>query len=422
MIASSKITSLFIIKSNENQLITQTIIIERDKDEIFNIVMENLKSEFGENHITIIDNNCAISTIRKNIPELFLNFDHCVYLNDSYSKLQPIYQNNFEKIETLSAYFKSRLNAYYLNKEYNNLSKCKETLAFSHHKSGWTQYVFRLNKNFEFISDTNFGFGSVSYFYSIIKYKNVILAPFSKILEYPFAKYKQVINYSAEHKLEYKEWEISFNFICENYYLALENETLFLKNYFYKNLNTINKYLKLLINLDINAIQVINEKYRILEKNQFNSHQLLGSKYCELIKVLETIDKIGIKEYCREYYNMLVEHKKEIILILEKGLKELSNKITFLEMELKKFLKENNQILKDQNKNKSRRYRNEIYFYSSDKLEEFLQDTYKDYQNIENKQSKFKLEKQILEEEIRTSKEALKEIPKYIKFINRSLN
>ena len=43
--------------------------------------------------------------------------------------------------------------------------------------------------NFSVEIKTNFGYGSVSYFYTKLKYKNIEITPFSEWVDYEFARF-----------------------------------------------------------------------------------------------------------------------------------------------------------------------------------------------------------------------------------------
>ncbi|OEI80466.1 hypothetical protein AST99_09080 [Formosa algae] len=428
-----KIKEIYTIEKNtkEGNLISTTKVINRNYDEIIECAIneletkiENKEDRFKNMIITDIKN--TIKSIRSVFPDLFKRFDYCTDLKGAFTELNSVSvclaDSELTTVHELKNHLHHRLNAFYLNREYSLLNT--NTLAISHLDRGWEQYSFELSEDFNFISETNFGFGCVSYFYSVIKYKNIILAPFSDIVVYPHAKYKQIINYSAKHCLKYSEWASSFNFICENYYSALKNERAFLDKYLIKNSNRIGEDLKKFMTLDFNSVQTISDNYKVLDYYEYSTYNLLGEKYCESIKVLKLIEQINIKKYYDYYYNLLLELKKDILSMLEDGVSiEIPKNINLLETKKIEFKQKNYEILKNKIKNRKRKRktRKNEYFYSEKKLEEYLSYKYEDYLIIEEAYLEYKKELYKFDKEISINKEAINEIPNFIKFKNKKL-
>lgn len=100
-------------------------------------------------------------------------------------------------------------------------------VAMSHRRGGWYGINWKFNDDISFNINTNFGFGSCSYFYAIFMYKDIILAPYSFYIKYKNSTFASVTRCTYQYSLEYKSWD-SVMTDCLNFY-----DAIVLKNYNY---------------------------------------------------------------------------------------------------------------------------------------------------------------------------------------------
>ena len=100
-------------------------------------------------------------------------------------------------------------------------------VAISHRRGGWYGINWKFNDDISFNINTNFGFGSCSYFYAIFMYKDIILAPYSFYIKYKNSTFASVTRCTYQYSLEYKSWD-SVMTDCLNFYDAIVK-----KNYNY---------------------------------------------------------------------------------------------------------------------------------------------------------------------------------------------
>ena len=72
-------------------------------------------------------------------------------------------------------------------------------VAMSHRRGGWYEINWKFNDDISFNIDTNFGFGSCSYFYAIFMYKDFILAPYSFYIKYKNSTFASVTRCTYEY-------------------------------------------------------------------------------------------------------------------------------------------------------------------------------------------------------------------------------
>lgn len=93
-------------------------------------------------------------------------------------------------------------------------------VAMSHRRGGWYGINWKFNDDISFNINTNFGFGSCSYFYAIFMYKDIILAPYSFYIKYKNSTFASVTRCTYQYSLEYKSWD-SVMTDCLNFYDAI---------------------------------------------------------------------------------------------------------------------------------------------------------------------------------------------------------
>lgn len=96
-------------------------------------------------------------------------------------------------------------------------------VAMSHRRGGWYGINWKFNDDISFNINTNFGFGSCSYFYAIFMYKDIILAPYSFYIKYKNSTFASVTRCTYQYSLEYKSWD-SVMTDCLNFYDAIVKE------------------------------------------------------------------------------------------------------------------------------------------------------------------------------------------------------
>ena len=121
--------------------------------------------------------------------------------------------------------------AYSLEKSYRKVKNDPDVLAWSHRKLGWIYPEFKLTNKLEMQFLTNFGYGSVSYFYLKLKYKNIDIIPFSEWIRYRNRHYNELIEYSQEYDLDNQNWGEAMEYAAEAVNLCITDEAEFIQKY-----------------------------------------------------------------------------------------------------------------------------------------------------------------------------------------------
>jgi hypothetical protein len=238
---------ILIHNQETSKIETGYVPIEKDLEVEFKGLMNMFESENWQAKaiVNYIINHRKLNT-------LFSNYNYCSSLSSAfqglYSTIEVIqrkYPSNFSLVQDaqkrkeliaaekdrLLLECKDRLLANYLEKAYSKYQKDKGIIAFSHRRVGWSAPKYSLNENFSVELKTNFGYGSVSYFYSKIRYKELDIVPFSDWVNYKVAYIFEIVRYSAKHFLQNESWLEAMEFIGEACNLSLADEEKFVQKY-----------------------------------------------------------------------------------------------------------------------------------------------------------------------------------------------
>ncbi|MFN0032822.1 MAG: hypothetical protein ACKVOR_11745 [Flavobacteriales bacterium] len=199
-------------------------------------VLEKEASTFAEFHSIIKDN--------ENLNRLYrIQLDYCIDLDKPYQTLpilsalhstsQPTEPRNLDWKwkDRLFVELTERIIPYLLSCAYKECESNISILAYSHRRIGWNSPKILLQRHFGFEIKSNFGFGTSSYFFTKIFYKEYPITPYSEWIDYRFAKISEIIRYSKRHELLDESWGEAMQYIAEAYNLLIENENLFVEKY-----------------------------------------------------------------------------------------------------------------------------------------------------------------------------------------------
>ena len=110
-------------------------------------------------------------------------------------------------------------------------------IAHSHRYGGWTAFEWHFNDDIKFVVSTNFGYGSNSYFELSVYYKNLKLAPYSKLVKYRYANFTSITSHTYEYHFEYSEWSQLMDDALAFYNAVVENQENEIFNWLSKHLN-----------------------------------------------------------------------------------------------------------------------------------------------------------------------------------------
>ena len=231
--------------------------------------------------------------------------------------------------------------AYILENAYKNFNPKinSNILAHSHRYIGYSFPEFScLGSDFHVKYNTNFGYGSVSFFYSNIRYKNIDLLFYRDWIYYQFAKTNTILQYTRKHNLCNESWLEAMELTIEIYNKSISNPKKFVENWI---LNECEEMVSGLENLLKNS-EKIKENFHGKFFSCLKGWELISFKGNKASGALSLLRKI--KEQCAELKiednaNRIIERvmncNQYIHKELTEGVVNLKNEIDSLNEELK---------------------------------------------------------------------------------------
>ena len=220
--------------------------------------------------------------------------------------------------------------AYSIQATYELCNQDKSVLAYSHRLRGWSNPVYQLTKNFSVEIKTNFGYGSVSYFFSKLKFKNIDVTPFSEWVDYEHSNFSEIIRYTQRYYVNNKQWLDAMIFCQNACNLSLSDEINFVKIYI------IDECEKMILGLeDILSKENLQFKNRDNKIYSFDKtgRLLLEFRGEKISGALDFISKILVLNSIFDVTNIIARieaYNKFIQPILEKEILIIENELSSL--------------------------------------------------------------------------------------------
>lgn len=227
--------------------------------------------------------------------------------------------------------------AYSINKSYRQCEDDKSILTFSHRIDGWSNPLYQLTPNFSVEIKTNFGYGSVSYFYTNLKYKHIEITPFSEWIEYEFAQFSEIIRYTQSYPLENKYWLEAMKFARDACNLSLTNEVAFVEKYIIKECEKMVSGLEDLFNKEKFTFKSRDRRKYSVDKTghvlvEFRGEKVSGaldfiSKILEFEKITAIETFLMRIEDCNRKIQPILDEEAEILNIKIENLTKEKNEL-----------------------------------------------------------------------------------------------
>lgn len=263
---------------------------------------------------------------------------------------------------------------------YDKAKAIPNVLAYSHRISGWSSPEYKITDNLKQEIKTNFGYGSVSYFFLLFTFKNIQITPLSEWIDYRYSNFSEVIRYTRSFtsripvvdkrgrlryyktRIENEYWNYAIEFTQNAANLSLTDEDEFIEKYIISECEKM-----------VNGLQTIytNSEFDLIDENQFDieskdtNRYRLDIKGFELIsfkteKIIGALDFIGkIIEYNKiiptdKYVTRIKELNKQFIPKVHIAVAEEKEELHQAKKELADFLIGHNKLA-----DKDKFYKNE---------------------------------------------------------------
>lgn len=288
------------------------------------VPIENLfKAEIEKFHTLASDVNSSLEDIMSflnktpSIEQLNDTYQYCKHLGSAFQRFTVNISNSVEAIkkrkelmllnkknnpekydleENVKRYklelhndFITWTKAYSIKRVYKRCSNDPTILTFSHRIDGWADPFHKLNNDFSIQLKTNFGFGGASYFYTIIKYKNIEITPFSEWIEYEFANFSEIVRYTQSYLRDNSEWLEALTYARDACNVSIKSESEFVKKYIIDECEVMVKGLEEIFNKENFSFKKRDHSSYVVDKR---GHALVDFRGEKISGALEFISKI----------------------------------------------------------------------------------------------------------------------------------
>lgn len=119
--------------------------------------------------------------------------------------------------------------AYRYNSVLEEIKKECNVKMWSTDQIGWKQFEYIINTDITIYISSNFGYGSASYFYCNLKYKDIYILPYTDIVKYYYVQMTDFIRYTRTYELKRDSWPQVFDFVVETVNMAKYETERFIK-------------------------------------------------------------------------------------------------------------------------------------------------------------------------------------------------
>lgn len=193
---------------------------------------------------------------------------------------------------------------------------------FSTEKYGWKDFKYKVNDDITIYIKTNFGYGSASYFFCNLQYKDINILPYSWTVKYYYVKMTDFVRYTRRYLPERKSWPEVFDFTVLTANMAKHEPEKFIKEWIVNEVEEMMRGMRIYMSSTNEAL----EKFLNLEKKP--SHLMLNEVTEYTLKnVIRNVNDTDIEEYKALPHEKVMAFKAEKItgsLLLLDNLRKLT--------------------------------------------------------------------------------------------------
>lgn len=130
---------------------------------------------------------------------------------------------NYKLKDELFADYKNFVRAYLLCLMTQKIKHKSKVKMWSAENRGWTKFHYQISKDVNVLVNTNFSFGKSSYFDVIVKFKDIIIIPYSYVVKYRYANYMEIRKCTRAYRAKRENWDLAFDFVVNFVNKSIEN-------------------------------------------------------------------------------------------------------------------------------------------------------------------------------------------------------
>lgn len=170
--------------------------------------------------------------------------------------------------------------AYRYNSVLEEIKKECNVKMWSTDQIGWKQFEYIINNDITIYISSNFGYGSASYFYCNLKYKDIYILPYTDIVKYYYVQMTDFIRYTRTYELERDSWLEVFGFVVDIVNMAKYETERFIKVWI------VNEVQEMMIGIR----EIMNKPEAVLER--YLEVQSTDIDFYNIFRNCSTIDRV----------------------------------------------------------------------------------------------------------------------------------
>ena len=127
------------------------------------------------------------------------------------------------------------------------LKSDEKVKMYSIGRKGWKEFEYKVSDDISISVCTNFGYGSSSYFCCKMKYKDLLIVPYSLIVQYYYIFCTEIIYCTRSYYPDKKNWEPLLKFVVESANMAKFEPEKFIKQWLLGEIKKMIEGLELII-------------------------------------------------------------------------------------------------------------------------------------------------------------------------------
>lgn len=278
------------IQDKEESLRIKYLLSEEAKDQLE--IVKNISEEDYNTHISELEEKIA-SEVKDYIKELRQGFNYVPFIRAHNYKI---------KLREI----------------------CNETdvRMFSTAQIGWKNFEYRVNDDIVIYIKTNFGYGSASYFFCNLSYKDINILPYSWTVKYYYVEMEDFMRYTRRYLPERESWSEVFDFTVLTANMAKFEPEKFVKEWIVNEVEEMMSGMRLYMSRTNEALQ---EFFDLKEKtSSIELKTVAGYTFKNVIRNINDNDKVEYKVLPQEKVMAFKAEKITGCLILLDNLRKLS--------------------------------------------------------------------------------------------------
>lgn len=175
-------------------------------------------------------------------------------------------ENEFSDNSSAKSSFLSKaerwFDAYNYYQTLDEIRKSDNIKAWSTEKIGWSTFDYDVHEDLKVYISTNFGYGNSSYFLLSLRYKGLIIYPYTYIVHYYHVDVTEFKKCTMPCTVKRESWIGLFNYLVDASNLMQKNPDKFVEEYIYKEIDNTIAGLTNIVSDYLNGIDVIISWYK----------------------------------------------------------------------------------------------------------------------------------------------------------------